>query len=55
MTEEEKKLKIEALFQEAVARIDELKAKVLTDKENRASADDKEKIDQILDKIKSEL
>lgn len=55
MTEEEKKKKIEALFQEAVDKIEEVKSTILTSKENRASAEDKEKIGQILDKIKKEL
>jgi hypothetical protein len=55
MTEQEKKAKIDTLFQETVAKIEKIKAKILAGKENKASADDKEKIDQILGKIKNEL
>jgi|GEM_PF-5414110 len=55
MTKEEQKKKIESLFEEAVAQLNQLKSQIIVDKQNRASADDKKKIDQILDKIKSEL
>lgn len=55
MIEEEKKKKLEALFDEALSELNRLKGQISNDNQNRASADDKKKIDQILGKIKNEL